>query len=200
MKLNNTTYILHLPQTQRVRGASLIIVMLLLIVISILGVGGAQIAMMSERGARNDRDMNIAVQGAEAGLLDAEFDMRGPGTSPRKDDFLNEGNFPEGCGTTGVTKGLCAQNFDKPVWKTVDLTDKTGPSTAFGEQTGRSFQVGAGIQASKKPHYIVEVLPDAEAFGDKSIKAKKLVYRVTSMGFGPRDDIQAVHQMVFRKD
>jgi len=49
---------------RRQTGASLIMVMLILIVVSILGVGAAQIALMSERSARNDRDMQIAWQSA----------------------------------------------------------------------------------------------------------------------------------------
>jgi len=56
-------------------GVSLIMVMLILIVVSVLGVGSAQIALMSERGARNDRDQQVAWQAAEAALNDADFDM-----------------------------------------------------------------------------------------------------------------------------
>jgi len=47
---------------------------------------------------------------------------------------------------------------------------------------------------------MIEVLDDPDAFGDLSIGKKKYVYRVTAMGFGPREDIQAVVQMVFRKE
>ena len=56
-------------------GMSLIMVLLILVVVSLLGVGGAQIALMSERGARNDRDLQMAWQAAEAGLIDAENDI-----------------------------------------------------------------------------------------------------------------------------
>ena len=59
----------------RQNGASLIMVMMILIVVSLLGVSGAQIGLMSERGARNDRDIQMAWQAAEAALIDAEFDM-----------------------------------------------------------------------------------------------------------------------------
>jgi len=50
-------------------------VLIILVLVSLLGVGGAQIAMMSERGARNDRDMQLAWQSGEAALLDAESDI-----------------------------------------------------------------------------------------------------------------------------
>lgn len=71
------------PMSQR--GLSLIVVMLILIVVSILGVGGIQISMMGERSTRNERDMQVAWQGAEAGLIDAEFDIEGlPAASTNK--------------------------------------------------------------------------------------------------------------------
>jgi type IV pilus assembly protein PilX len=210
MKMNqdSTMFCINTPSSHEYlflrhhqKGASLIVVMLILVAVSILGAGGAQIAMMSERGARNERDSQIAMQAAEAALVDAEFDMRGPGTAPRKNIFLYEENFIEDCGTSGASKGLCTQSSQgKPVWLTVDLTSTTN-TTVFGEQTGRTLPAGiSGIQSVKKPRYIIEALPDSEIFGDKSSGAKKLIYRVTGMGFGPSDEIQSVAQIVFRKD
>ena len=63
------------PTARRSRGASLIVIMLILVVVSILGVSGIQVAMMGERGTRNDRDQQVAWQSAEAALIDAEFDI-----------------------------------------------------------------------------------------------------------------------------
>jgi type IV pilus assembly protein PilX len=64
------------PRTQR--GVTLIIVLLILVVVTILGIGGAQIALLGERSTRYDRDYLVASQAAEAALMDAEFDIRGP--------------------------------------------------------------------------------------------------------------------------
>ncbi len=52
----------------RQRGASLIMVMMILVVVSILGISAVQVSMMSERGARNDRDGQVSWQAAEAGV------------------------------------------------------------------------------------------------------------------------------------
>lgn len=72
-------------QARRSRGVSLIVVLLILVVVSILGVSGIQVAMMGERGTRNDRDQQIAWQAAEAALMDAEFDIEGlPASSTSK--------------------------------------------------------------------------------------------------------------------
>lgn len=178
------------------RGASLIVVMMILIVVSILGVSGAQIAMMSERGARNDRDMQIAWQAAEAALLDATADMS-DSTSARKSlfDGTTHAGFEPGCGTSGNSRGLCDVTVSgKPAWLRVDFTDTSAnaPTTAYGTFTGKTFTTGStGVQPSKPPRYVIELVIDP-------LNNKSVIYRVTAMGFGPRDDIQAVLQMIYR--
>lgn len=180
-------------------GASLIMVMMILIVVSLLGVGGAQIALMGERGARNDRDQQVAWQAAESGLIDAEFDMIGA-TATRKSQFDGsiKSGFTPGCGTLGSSVGLCDVSVTgKPAWLTVDFTDtgSSATSTAFGTFTGQTFAAGGvGIQPAKAPRYIIELVPDP--VGDRSNPT--YLYRVTTMGFGPRDDIQAVLQILYR--
>ena len=192
------------------RGASLIMVMLILVIVSLLGVGGVQIALMSERSARNDRDQQVAWQAAEAALIDAEVDLIDPTASPTTTrqtlfDAKNQIAFYAGCGTatsvsTGKSLGLCALNADptvKPAWLTADftITGSTAMTTEYGQFTGRSFAAGGkGIQPALKPRYVIEVVPDP--YGDKS--DPKFIYRVTAMGFGPRADIQAVLQMIYR--
>ena len=59
-------------------GFSLIVSLMMLIVIIILGVSASQMAVNEERGARNDRDRQIAFQAAEAALKDAEFEILSP--------------------------------------------------------------------------------------------------------------------------
>ena len=186
-------------------GASLVMVLIILTVVSLLGVAGIQISMMSERGARNDRDRQIAWQAAEAALIDAEFDIFGPGNPnpARRKIFSDQTNddaiFTEGCGTGGNNIGLCKLvNTGKPAWLTVDFTAEgnSAPTTKLGQYTGRSFSFGSsGIQPSKPPRYVIEPIEDPES----PTKSKTYVYRVTAMGFGPRAETQAVIQMIFRK-
>lgn len=185
-------------------GVSLIVVLMILTVVSIIGVAGVQISLMSERGARNDRDMQTAWQTAEAALIDAEFDIFGPGSSSRRSVFENSVNissFITGCGTSGNSQGLCALvPSGKPAWLTVDFT-ATGngaPTTAYGTFTNRAFQAGTGIQPSRAPRYVIEPIRDP-ADRDLSNPDPKYVFRVTAMGFGPRADTQAVVQMIYRK-
>jgi type IV pilus assembly protein PilX len=181
---------------KRHSGASLIMVMMILIVVSLLGISGAQIGLMSERGARNDRDMQMAWQAAEAALIDAEFDMTGA-TATRTDlfDGKNRTAFLPGCGTSGTSAGLCAvTTTGKPAWLTVDFTSTAAnaPTIAFGTFSGRAFKSGnLGVQPAQAPRYIIELVEDP-------LDKKSVVYRVTAMGFGPRTDIQAMVQMIYR--
>ncbi len=202
------------------KGIALIVVLLILVVVSLLGIGGAQLAMMGEKGARNERDVQISRQYAEAALVDAEFDIRGLGTTTaaRKSAFLLESNFAPTCGTSGSLKGLCKQAITgKPIWLTVpfDVTSSDAPYSTMGSQTGRTITTnGTGIQPALAPRYIIEFLPisaenatpgtDLGAAADAAIGADvaktELHYRITAMGFGPREDIQTVLQMVYRKE
>jgi type IV pilus assembly protein PilX len=201
------------------RGASLIVVMLILIVVSVLGIGAAQISMMGERSARNDRDMQVAWQGAEAALMDAEFDIRGPNTAAasRVGIFGPDSSQPDRskfdvtlCGDSfsDKTLGLCdlvdeaAGATIQQKWLQVDFTIDTSSAKTvkYGQYTEREFAAGGtGVQPSKKPRYVIEPIRDYQGQRDKSqAGTAKYMYRVTAMGFGPREDIQAVAQMILR--
>jgi type IV pilus assembly protein PilX len=58
------------------RGAVLVISLLMLLVMTVLGLTAMQMTRMEERMAGNSRDVNVAFQGAEAGLRDAEERLR----------------------------------------------------------------------------------------------------------------------------
>ncbi|RCX09515.1 pilus assembly PilX family protein [Extensimonas vulgaris] len=191
------------------RGVSLIVVMIILLIVSILGVAGIQISMMAERGTRNDRDTQIAWQAAEAALIDAEFDIEGqPATSTHlRSSVFNSGStdlskFIDSCGNSGDSIGLCNLNASgKPAWLTVDFTDTSSNArtTAFGTYTDRTFPAGnKGIQPAQAPRYVIEPIPDPAVARTQGPTGMKYVYRVTSMGFGPRTDIQVALQMIYR--
>lgn len=188
------------------RGFSLITTLILLVVVTVLGIGASQIVLMSERATRFDRDTQIAFQAAEAALLDAEFDIRGPNASAsqRVSTFSASSGlgFVDGCGT-GTARGLCmpAAAGQKPVWYTVDFTDEStsAKTVKFGDFTGRTFATGStGVRPETPPRYIIEAIPDTA--GGRSASTPKTLFRVTAMGFGPRKETQVVLQMIFRKE
>jgi type IV pilus assembly protein PilX len=193
------------PRTAQ-RGVTLIVVLLILVVVTVLGIGGAQIALLGERSTRYDRDYLVATQAAEAALMDAEFDIRGPNTSTSKRmDKFNQTDFAyfvPGCGSDSATRGMCEANADevKPLWATVDFLDEsnTARSVKFGDYTGRTFDSGAGVRPARSPRYIIELIDDQCPKCSAAKPAK--MYRVTAIGFGPRTDIQVVMQIAFRKE
>ena len=164
----------HLHPTRQ-RGMSLIVVLLLLVIISMLGVASMQIATMGEHGARNDRDMQLSLQSAEAALIDAEIDLQG---IPEKDAEgkpvvengatkllccertqvfrANNARFPgSGCSHGGNRQGLCAleTDADKPAtWLVAEFEAEEDPdekesqtTVSFGDFTGRRFQNAEAI-------------------------------------------------------
>lgn len=187
------------------QGASLIVVLMILTVVSIAGIAGVQISMLSERTSRADRDMQIAWQAAEAGLIDAENDIFGPGTSSRRALFTDPkdiSGFENGCGSSGDSIGLCAMvSSGKPAWLQVDFeaTTNSPKTTAYGHYTGKTMQVGPfGIQPVQAPRYVIEPIRDPE-HRNLSDPNPPYIYRVTAMGFGPRLEAQAVLQMIYRR-
>ena len=191
-------------------GVSLIVVLLILVIVSILGAGGAQIAMMAERGSRNDRDMQVAWQAAEAALMDAEFDIHGRQGVPGVrqiifTDMHTENSFVTGCGNEVMDRGLCKLvTTGLPAWLSVDFsaTDNKARTAVFGEFTGRTFAASSGgayvgVQPAQSPRYIIEPILDRVTDRDLA-KADNYVFRVTAMGFGPRPDIRAVSQIIYR--
>ena len=86
----------------------------------------------------------------------------------------------------------------------------------MGTFTGRVFAnagdvLGTGIQPSLLPRYVIEDVTTAAGGGGGMVgsgyqssggagtkAAKDKLYRVTAMGFGPRSDIQAVLQTIYR--
>lgn len=187
------------------RGVSLIIVMIVLTIVSLIGVAAIQVSTLSERSARNDRDQQMAWQSAEAALLDAELDVIDAGISTRNATFQDQSAFLTGCGSSGVNQGLCELvSAGKPAWLTVDF-DATGagaPTTQYGTFTGRTFAAGtAGVQPARPPRYVIEPIIDQSGGGssrDTGLQERKYVYRVTALGYGPRQNIQAVLQMTVR--
>jgi type IV pilus assembly protein PilX len=181
------------------KGMSLIMVLLVLVVVSMLGVSSAQIGLLGERSARNDRDQQIAWQAAEAALLDAEIEM----SSGKRKAYFDGKNlvpFLSGCGSTVDSRGLCVLNInpdDQPAWLTVDYLAEgnSAPTTKLGMFTGRSYAAGSlGIQPAKWPRYVIEPIPDPSS----DVTDPTYLYRVTAMGFGPSEETQAVLQMTYR--
>jgi type IV pilus assembly protein PilX len=199
------------PPLTNQRGAALVVVMLVLLVVTVTGVASARVALLGEQTARHDRDMQIAFEAAEAAVVDAEDDIRNRGSAGcaalrGHTKFLqpDPSGIPAGtCLATAGDRGICAPAPDqaaRPAWAAVDFgADGAGAASArFGEFTCRTFDAGAGVKPARPPRYVIELIQDSTP--GQSASAPRFMYRITAMGFGPRDDTRAVVQVEFRKE
>lgn len=189
---------------RRSGGFSLVTVLLLLVVVTVLAVGAAQLSLVNERSARNDRDNEIALQAAEAALIDAELDILGPNpsTASRLCLFNNKevAPFVEGCGS-GANLGLCAPSAPgtTPAWMKADLSPASKNSVAYGTFTGQAYVVGKGVTPAALPRYVVEVVRSVggwqtDRLENASAGNASYIFRVTAIGFGVDAQTQVVLQ------
>lgn len=196
-------------------GATLVYVLCLLIVILLLGVSAAQMALQGEKAARGERDRHVAFQAAEEALMDAQNDIEGLPGAPGRSSLFAPGSaagFVDGCGDGGAL-GLClpAAKGAPALWLDIELdadqaASGTGASRTvpYGQFTGAVMQTGQGFLPSRRPRYIIELLPfhppgEEAGAAHGSLATGNYVYRITAIGFGAQDSTQVVLQSYYRK-
>jgi type IV pilus assembly protein PilX len=189
------------------RGASLVVVMMVLLVVTVLGIAGSRLALLGEASARHDRDKQIAFEAAEAAIVDAQNDIDRVGSAScaalRAEEKFNATQVliaPGTCQSSSGERGMCAPaaaGATKPTWAAVDFLDQSGSATTveYGTFTCRTFDTGAGVKPARPPRYVVEIMEDKTP----GTAAGALMYRITAMGFGPRVETRAVVQVEYRK-
>lgn len=198
-------------RTARANGIALITAVIMLLVITLLALGGARIALDTKRSTRNQRDFEIAYQAAEAALYDAEIDIQNSSATLSRSSYFApnkaDGFLAGGCnsGTTAPTPflGLCDTfgGTGDPIWNSIDWTASAGNRTVeYGTFTGRTFPTGSGLTPGRKPRYLIELVPDnTNGASASSDTAKRYMYRITAVGFGPNDTTRALVQSIYRK-
>lgn len=193
------------------RGFSLIVVLLLLGIVMVLAVSAAQLALVNEASARSDRDTEIALQAAEAALVDAERDVLGPNAdaAARLCLFNNRdiAAFAEGCGA-GRSLGLCAGAApgDTPAWMAADLSPASAVAVPYGQFTGQAYVAGddRGAVPAHLPRYIVEAIRHNGGWEGSRLQGAGAgeathVFRVTAVGFGVDARTQVMLQTTLYK-
>jgi type IV pilus assembly protein PilX len=187
---------------KRCRGTALLICLLMIAVMALLGMSGARIALQDERAGRNGRDRTLALQAAEAALLDAQLDIELPSNTPRGALFAASApRFPAGCGA-GVMLGLCDGVTAGAAWQGIDFTDDAAASAhtaAYGQFTGQAMQVGIGPMQQRLPRYLIEAHADRRAGAAADLAAGARIYRISAMGFGAQDGTQVLLQAWYRR-
>lgn len=191
-------------------GATLVYVLCLLVIILLLGISAAQMALQGEKAARGERDRQIAFQAAEEALVDAQNDIEGLPGAPGRSSLFAPGSaagFADGCGEAGAL-GLCLPTApDAPaLWLSTDLdgADAGSRTVPYGQFTGAVMQTGQGFLPSRRPRYLIELLPfhppGAQATAAAGgLATESYVYRITAIGFGAQESTQVVLQSYYRK-
>jgi len=176
----------------RQAGASLVIALLFLLVLTVMGLAAVRGSTLQERIAGNDRDRATAFEAAEATLRDAERDIL--------DNVTTASAFASDC-----TDGLCLPaTTATPRWNEIDWSDDN--SRIYGAGSGEGDYPLADLD--QPPRYIVELLPDIPSGAGNSLNANAgarsstsggTAYRVTARAWGRRGTTQVTLQSVFVK-
>jgi len=186
------------------RGMSLIVSLVMLIAITLIGLAAIGSSVMQEKIVGNAKDMNLALQAAEAGLRDAEADIALNLTS--SSPFTS-------AGTAGLwtTPSTWATPSSTPLWQLVDWSGdaQTAATTrAYGQYTGAQL-TGMGSTTplyAAVPLYVVEKLStlqpgqgDSWGQGIAPNSNQGVYYRISVYATGGRADTHVVMQSIYIK-
>lgn len=131
-----------LQGARRQKGAVLAVSLILLLVMTMLAISGGQAVRMQERMAGNLRDVDLALQGAEAGLRDAERQI------------LALTTWPAWC--TSATATGCAM-FDTGVLRTTATFDLRTQDTTWWTNSARDYRGASSLGGIyRDPQFVIE--------------------------------------------
>jgi type IV pilus assembly protein PilX len=174
----------RIPPKRRQRGASLVISLLLLVALTVLGISTIRTTNLQERMAGNARDLNIALQGAEAGLRDGEARIRA------------QVNRPVATGAIGC---LFCQRGTLPV----GIADETvfnwnQNAHEFGAPGARDLMLN---ELPEDPRYVIEELAfvrDSLVVGQDPSEGRDF-YQVTARSTGASGRANTVLQSTYTR-
>jgi type IV pilus assembly protein PilX len=178
-KMNSTS---RINAVSRERGAALVIALLMLLVMTVLGIAAMQVTRLEERMAGNSRDINLAFQGAEAGLRDSEERLR------------TLTSRPSYCGTPPC-----------PVWSRDIITQdlRTAPVSWW---TANAVEYGVAgtqevVEVTRDPMVVTESLgfvPDSLSVGHGPPEGRDF-YKVTANSAGASNSTEAVLETTYTR-
>jgi type IV pilus assembly protein PilX len=178
---------MHMPslnsiRPRRQRGAILVTSLLLLVVLTVLGVAMMRMTNMQERMAGNARDVNLALQGAEAALRAGE-DRLSPAT-------LTARPLP----TTGVDCVFCARDTLPVAIYDRGQYDWTANAQEYGDPDEKEM-----ADLARDPRYTIAELgfaPDGYGQGQDPPTGRDF-YQITGFSSGASDQANVVLQSTF---
>lgn len=179
------------PSRRRQGGTALLTALVLMLAVLMTGIATTRGAVQSARAAAHERDRLLALQMADAALLDAERDIEGgAGPGSARANAIAAGSadaFVGDCAGGRPYQGLCAHAAD-PDRLTALLAADDGPALAFGSITGASMPGGEGGLPSEASRYLIELMPAAP---------DGQLYRIVARGVGSLPGTHAALQAYF---
>lgn len=160
------------------RGATLVIALVMLLILTLLGTTAMQSTTLEERMAGNTRDRNVAFQAAEAALREAERVLAQPVLPP----------FDGTGGRYQPTLGAGVRT-----WESVNWTDGSAV-TVYSE--------GSLAGVSGAPAYIIEELPpvfDTSSSVEAGTPLIQEYYRVTARAAGATTGAVVILQTTYKR-
>jgi len=194
-----------MPYRYRQRGATLVVSLILLVMITMLALSTMRTSTIEERMARFSREQSLAFQAAESALKDAEIEFSPNGGT--RSGLINKGlGFVPDCEASGTGspdprfRGLCQMapiGAAVPAWNNVNSSLATPYGTyrrVAGVAPTPLPSDGSPNSVAQQPRYIVEYWPMAQEIGTGSLQFMR--YRITAQGFGPNVNVQSWVQSI----
>ncbi len=175
------------------QGVALFLTLTILLILTILGISSIQTTSMQERMARNYRDVNVAFQGAEAAVSEAEEFLEA---------MANIGTFPDEADAQLCVSGLC-NSIDGTARWTQDFgyVDWSDNSTHVETDT-----TAAELGSADIPKYVIEYVARVTIeqdtlnignVGEGGSSGRAYVFRITSRGTGGTAEATAMIQSLY---
>jgi type IV pilus assembly protein PilX len=203
--------------TRPERGVTLPTILFFLLVITIAASYGIRRLMLDESGARNPLDQEVAREAAEAGLRDAERDLRLAYEAGKKPDGAacsrdRERPLPDGLVpplfNASCTRGQCRFELDASL-DGADINDpKARPQPWWpshkngkwndGAKTGCSFDGGVPLGTFTGTPRLTEVARQPEYLIEYMRRGTSDYFRISARGFGSDLHTEVVLQTFYR--
>jgi type IV pilus assembly protein PilX len=170
----------------RQHGAALVVSLLLLLVLTILALGASQTTRLEERMAGNMRDIDMAFQGSEAGLRDAEKYIA---TNPTLPTCLDSTSASCYVLAQGHFAAIDLGHQDKDWWR--------ANAKPFGEDTAQQV-----LGVVEEPRYVIEEFQTVtfSLTVGHGAPPGKTYYKSTAWSPGATPTSHAVVESVFSRD
>jgi type IV pilus assembly protein PilX len=175
---------------RRQQGAVLVVSLLLLLVMTLLGLGASQSTRLQERMAGNQRDQEMALQGAEASLRAAETLL-----SPTRVTPL----------ITCAAKGTNCEAYEMRTLVDPDKValDLANQANGWWNDWGRDYASASGLKdVSTTPEFVIERVAEVRevlSVGDSNLDTVRDFYQATARSTGLTDTAQVVIQSSYAR-